>query len=405
MIHPRVRQLVFVLVSMAALAGCGASRPSPTTSPLGTSPSAAPSSAAGTPLASIRLPSPSPAAWLRTQLPIPPGAAGCGDNFQFTNLHPVAFGGGLVLVGSTCHAVGPSYTWVSTDGHAWTAATPKALANADIYGVIAMGNILLAYGSETPSPRYGYAVAAWTSHDGLMWTRSTSDLGGGVMNQAVAFEGRFVAFGNLAPEVPEWPGPYGLLEWTSNDGVSWSAVPISSEVFPKTAIVAALAVEGTSVVAAGPSGSGDAPSAWQSEDGRSWTGPTPLAGPAGQRIDELYSSGVGLIGLGADANGRALIWTSADGTSWSGAAAPGEGALYFEPSLAVESGLVAFAGYPVNATPSPASVWVSADGRTWRLTADLPTDLYYVAIGEFGGTLEVAGSTNDGHVVLMSLAP
>jgi hypothetical protein len=122
----------------------------------------------------------------------------------------------------------------------------------------------------------------------------------------------------------------------------------------------------------------DAPVLWASSDGRSW------ANVLDARMDGLRTVAGGPGGFVAvgdaseDVEPRSAIWFSADGQAWERAAVNDEGmpvSVHVSSAAATSAGYVAVGidnGCPVGPCPSgEAVIWTSADGRSWsRLQSD-----------------------------------
>ena len=133
---------------------------------------------------------------------------------------------GLVAVGTISFR--PA-SWVSEDGLVWRPRTepfPMPVLGTDtatVTGVITNGDGWIAVGREDPACEVACGVdpvrgLAWTSRDGLAWTRVTDQpaLEGGGMDSIVRMGAGFVATGIDARHA---------AVWTSTDGATWSRVP------------------------------------------------------------------------------------------------------------------------------------------------------------------------------------
>jgi hypothetical protein len=117
-------------------------------------------------------------------------------------------------------------------------------------------------------------------------------------------------------------------------------------------------------------GDGDAGVAtWTSPDGRTWTH-RPAAGGAfapGDKVTALASTQSGFAAMGVSAQGRPVLWTSADGVAWQRSAPALPDGADAEPARLAASGSVLVAQARGNG-----DLWRSADGgRSWS-KADIP---------------------------------
>lgn len=224
-------------------------------------------------------------------------------------------------------------------------------------------------------------AAVWTSPDGIEWSRVSHDdavfggevgpsSGGSFMRDVTAGGPGLVAVGQSEPNA---------AVWTSPDGIGWSRVPhddvvLGGEVgliFGGTQMNS-VTVGGPGLVAVGsegsPDGGGDA-AVWVSVDGIVWSrlphdeaifgGETD--GYDGQSMSSVTAGGPGLVAVGSDV-GRAAVWTSVDGLTWS--------RVLDDDVFATASGMNSVTvGGPglvaVGEAENTAAVWTSPDGITW----------------------------------------
>lgn len=157
-------------------------------------------------------------AWQRHSLPVP----GDGDSAErMTTV--VASKGGYLAGGS----VGPELFdrqarfWTSVDGSDWQPVPddPTAFANAEVRAIATFGDGFAAVGVVGPAQEPSGAVA-WTSADGLAWTRvdDPSFAGGIAVAVAAAPFGGLVAVGSDLDRRE-------AVAWTSEDGVRWTKAP------------------------------------------------------------------------------------------------------------------------------------------------------------------------------------
>ena len=218
---------------------------------------------------------------------------------------------------------------------------------------------------------------------------------------------RFVAAGVLAS------GEAVFVD--STDGMTWNLqLPLGAG-----AEIHGLAATSTGVVAVGDitvGSTGSDATSWFSKDGLTWTGASggaALAPAAGRtiRMNGVTSTGSGWLAVGEEDTAcelncdtasavRAVVWTSADGLTWS--RRPDATSFAHAAMSAVVRlgpGFVAVGGAPDRVTtaqvPEHAVVWTSTDGRSWSRVADSP--LFHAPAGTdqtFGDTM--SGIATDG---------
>jgi hypothetical protein len=402
---PNVRRPRSSTAWLVALVIAGCSTGPTTSAGVFAAQSAASSIAAATSTPATPITTPMPARWVAGDLPVPNGMKQCSaDEGGLQNLRFAGFGTGLMGFGSCAHSASPGLVWISADRHSWQASAPATLAHADVYDLLVVDGLIIAVGQDVTD---GFAAAAWTSPDGVSWTRSTGDLGCEIISTVTRLGSVFVAFGNHLPSAPEVEVPPGICEWVSDDGLDWKPVGLRNAVFPDDALVSSVAAGPGGLLAvgvvSGPSHSVGA--RWQSPDGRSWTRVARDAMNDWVSVDQAIAGGAGFVILGTDVRGNATLATSADGLLWTAAAAPGQGTLYGSPSLGSGSAGVVFGGFPDNGVASPATIWTSSDGSSWRRSPALPADLSYKSVAVAAGAFVVAASTPDGRAAIVTLEP
>ncbi|HEX6868537.1 MAG TPA: hypothetical protein VF119_07010, partial [Candidatus Limnocylindrales bacterium] len=319
------------------------------------------------------------AAWSRAIIDI--GARGGVESLVATPRGLLARGGG-----------GDEPTWLafSVDGRTWTAVPADRIPNVDdpafdVVGAALAGNEqrLLMVGRE-----------AWSSGDGITWSRVASpsddpELGQGAVLAGAAGGPGFVAVGSdnkawysadgsdwALAEVPPRPGEPAVLERPLDRTQTQGSVEMSG-----------IAASGRSLLAWGKStwvhDDGSAtfvPVVWTSTDGLSWTNQEPPDPAWDYPLVTGGPNGFLMHGEGGP------IWLSADGSAWervagdqfatSGAADE----VYSHPIASGRNGYVA-AGSPMPGPDDPcrsfacppeeAVIWVSEDGRSWtRMPSD-----------------------------------
>jgi hypothetical protein len=222
------------------------------------------------------------------------------------------------------------------------------------------------------------------SADGLNWTAgrplATGSLDSWVdVTQVAEGPSGLLAVGRYPGAACGGPATIDAL-WTSIDGLTWSLVQPSAAF--GSARVSWVGGGSTGYIASGILKDGKTQAVWLSEDGRSWT-QVPLTSPAFGRfvLDGAADFAGGYVISGAvlkDAGcGQTWvtpsIWWSADGKSWSRSQLPGAANAndaWITTTKVSDHALMAIADEWNEATQvSSRQVWVSNDGRAWKLAA------------------------------------
>ncbi len=262
----------------------------------------------------------------------------------------------------------------------WTGLSVRSLVDApvEVQTVIPWTRGYLAVGPATASG----PTRSWTSQDGRAWTvlpASTFGLdstdGSSVVSGVACGDGILV-------ETTDAGGVVTL--WSTTDGTTWTPTRDSG------VEAGQLASTGTTAVAAGESGTIAASPGLHVElttDCTTWRR-VDLPGPSRGLVSDVAAFGGGFVAVGysTDAQGLAvapLAWLSADGSTWTAATVaerPGDG---FGDVWAASGGLIAASSQP-GLVPGLGSLWTSADGRTWTRTTAGP--LGTIAEGEGVGS-------------------
>lgn len=242
-----------------------------------------------------------------------------------------------MLATGSRNAEGVVAMWHSPEGLTWS-ATPDA---ASLHGrdgafltmavILPAGDGWLAVGGESlmcvPGACRLVRAVAWTSPDGLEWTRSVDSaaMQHAGMTGVVRTPTGYVAVGDAASD-PSRPGSaIRPAVWTSGDGQTWTrsgGLPVVKAAKDADVILDSVATASGRVVAVGhvtslPGGSEEAFAWWS--DGGKWSsvaiGPFTLSQDV--RVVAMPDGLLAMFGFGSDASCRSAIWSSADGASWS----------------------------------------------------------------------------------------
>ena len=211
-------------------------------------------------------------------------------------LRAVTVGGpGLVAVGKFGLLQASIYT--STDGLVWSLipeeGAPEGAYESEITDIVAGGPGLVAVG------HLGGIGAVWTSPDGFEWTRVPHDpevfgygAEGTELSSIAAGDAGFVAVGRVTDD-----NTMGI--WRSDDGLTWSVVPLDPTVVNEHHALATVISTEQGFLAGGDGGQGDA-GVWFSPDGISWTRLTgeALGGLDVEHITDLTVLGDSVIAVG-----------------------------------------------------------------------------------------------------------
>lgn len=280
----------------------------------------------------------------------------------------VVFDGKLWVMGG-----GQSTVWYTVNGTDWVQAATGVAWGGNInyaLGVID-GKMWITSGS--------YSKDAWTSSDGVTWTKSVTNADWVVtsVNTALTFKDKLwllgAAYGGYLPVFKQ--------VWQSADGMSWlpsDSTPIGGSQLPyKLSSLKAVSFKGSLwVVGSNTKGFMEV---WYSPDGATWS-KTPdsssLSTRGGYNLT-VFNDRIWLIG-GDDAVGIYTddVWYSSDGLDWTEATAeagwPGRA---FGHTTVVYNDLLWVIGGESDTTASYliGDVWYSPDGISWtQATANAP---------------------------------
>jgi hypothetical protein len=275
-------------------------------------------------------------------------------------------------------------SWFSPDGLRWT-------VHADAFSVPAIGTDTvqvtaavatnggwLAGGREDPFCNMNCGLApvralAWTSSDGLHWSRirDQASLGGAAMTGVARGGPGFVAVGLAGTHA---------AAWTSADGATWSRVP-DAPLFHELPSADPSLWTTMSGVAAGPGGlvavgyegnggaHGPAARAWWSTDGLTWSPADGEGFASGGEVDVRLGSvtptSAGFLAVGISTGGcRPGIWASSDGRAWRCVASDPAFTGFGPYAAAASSSVEVAVGLTSVLDPSPNGL----PGAVWRRT-------------------------------------
>jgi hypothetical protein len=298
--------------------------------------------------------------------------------------------------------------WTSNDRRGWRLAAPFPGGDGGLLDAAApFGDAgWVVGGSDVRGP------AIWSSADGRSWVHVGLPVAArdahtpgvrGVVRALARSADAWVAAGEVGP--PAEPRP---AVWVSTDAATWRLVefPASSPGAATGGSVAALAVDGTMVVAVGRSSGpiSSAAAAWRTEDaGRRWLATRVLPDLAVGVMSGVarLPGGAGWVAVGAanDDAAAAPVWRSADAVEWTLIAGEDSrsnlGSRIRMTAVAAGSAELVAVGWKSDAGNGSAVAWQSADGTAWRRAEAIP---------EFsGGGAAAVASVGDGYVATGSL--
>ena len=292
----------------------------------------------------------------------------------FVDAHPWAVAANderIVAVGSVGFTADPE-AWTSSDGISWTRSTdPDDVFgyDQDVFDITATDSGFVIVGA-----RYPVGAAVWLSPDGTSWARAPNveqpDDTASISTVTTGGPG-LVAIGAASGEV---------VVWTSTDGFAWSIVS-SDEANFGVGFVMAVAESRQGLVAVGyDEASGDS-IVWTSTDGIAWSRirhDESLFGDSVMWDVAAFESGFVAVGGERTPGGEAVVWHSLDGADW--ARVRDEDAVFGSSSMrsvtATNVGLVAVGGERGD-DENWDIIWTSRDGLTWVRLPDMtgaPTD-------------------------------
>ncbi|MEU9508094.1 hypothetical protein AB0D32_17660 [Micromonospora sp. NPDC048170] len=233
-----------------------------------------------------------------------------------------------------------------------------------------------------------------------------------LLRAAVACAGRWYVVGGLADAA----GETRPAAWSSADGVSWSALPLSpSSHYGRQHVLYAAACRDGRLAALGAKNGGahgnPRTGTWsQSPGGKLREAPAPFelyAGPRAVSVARLAAGPAGWLIAGARVDGAA-VWTSPDGERFTiregvpELAGDGRGrTVAYDVAAAPPGWWVVGAVLPPGTTALAPLAWSSADGRAWRRVALPVPDGRGEAqrVASVGGAVVAVGPVREGFAV------
>ena len=225
----------------------------------------------------------------------------------------------------------------------------------------------------------GIAAAVWQSADGATWTAvddpTFHDPTQLRFSAVVPWRDGYVVAGHLGGLI----GPNRAAFWTVDASSAWSRVPDGPAMADARVTDLAVADDGA-LIAVGVAG--DAKTAtgavvWRSTDGRRWSRTGDDAALSGAVMSALTVTPTGLVAVGSNlASTKAVVWRSPDGVSWTqvpDAAALDNFGLKIEMRDVAwtPAGLVAGGHYLFGTQFPAAAVWTSPNGLDWTRAPDV----------------------------------
>jgi hypothetical protein len=271
--------------------------------------------------------------------------------------------------------------WKSSDGISWTQVTGSAAFSPRYQhsAFVANGKLWVLGGqgatAGVPGPPAG---DAWSSTDGLTWTReNVSNLTDGYLMPVVQETGKATLFGGGQAAIAN-------NVYQTTDGASWSELTTNAQFAPR--LTTGTEFNGQMWIVGGEGTRGSAAKSvrndvWRSADGINWSSVTPagsIFSPRDGHAVVTFNNKLWVIGgwddvasSGGTATRLNDVWSSADGVSWT--QQNPTGGTIFSPRMghtAVVYGgkLWVIGGDVASGTPNDTyvnDVWYTTDGSTW----------------------------------------
>jgi hypothetical protein len=209
-------------------------------------------------------------------------------------------------------------------------------------------------------------TSAWSSGDGLSWTRfDKTDWGERISVAHAFFAGRLWMFGGMRYQTNEFMNDV----WSSADGRRWRREGVAAWSPRKGQTVIPFRNKlwlfgGANAVTVERAPSSFLNDVWSSEDGIAWSLVTEAAPwtPRDTPMALVFHDRLVLIG----GNGNADVWSTPDGVAWSRLVSRAPWGQRFDQGAAVfDDQLWVYGGRAATPTTAFHDVWRSSDGETW----------------------------------------
>jgi hypothetical protein len=371
---------VAALVALACVIAVACAKPSAT--PLGSLPAATSSAAAATSSPEIGRD------WAEAGVVDPGEGDPTATIPPYTNPgslgHPGAYQGGqadlldvsvgplgLFAVGYLARDI-RAEAWSSLDGLTWTRSGELPAGEGSLANGVAVAESMIAVGGSS-----GADAAVWTSTDGRAWKAIESadfhDQAQVRISTVVRWKNGFVAAGHVGSLV----GSIRAVFWVSDDGRTWRRVA-DSPAFADS-LVADLTVSDGTLIAVGSAGDAKRSTGevtWRATDPDHWERSASDDSMDGTVMNSVTAGPEGIVAVGSDVSSqRAVAWRSDDGVTWTQAP---ETPTLENHGLRIEMRAVAWTpggyvagGHMLFGTQYPtAVVWTSPDGLAWTRASE-----------------------------------
>jgi len=289
--------------------------------------------------------------------------------------------------------VPPAPSAIGSDdaGAGWQlVATGDRTAATQVRGVAVADPGFVAVGS---SGQAGEIAMAWSSPDGATWTPEDMPSRGTSPNWVLSWDGRFLAFGGGSS--PRCAHPGEIDTWVRQPDQTWLEAPFD----PKFCVGGSLTpiIQGRHAWLIGQ-GFGEVPTAFDSEDGLTWTNRSRPLGDVQVMAGAVDEAGL-WISDRSGATGQAEVRSSANGRAWARAELPAIG-ITDAPSLVTlrnRIGVVAPTGQGL--------ALLTRQGEAWRSEPISGLDGFgLLIVRPAGAGLVAVASRQDGGFALLASA-